>query len=146
MRTCFKLCIYAYVINLLLRSSTKRVRLPITEYHNIIREKYRKFLQKETQPYLEAWREAGIVPRKMFKKFGPQGFLLTWAEEKYGGLGVADFRYQQIMQEEDAAYSDAGFYHTLHGRLVAPYISNFSNEEQKSFFYLRVFSVRKFSL
>jgi alkylation response protein AidB-like acyl-CoA dehydrogenase len=87
-----------------------------------------------------------LFQEKCLKKFGPQGFLLTWAKEKYGGLGVADFRYQQIMQEEDAAYSDAGFYHTLHGRLVALYISNFSNEEQKSFFYLRVFSVRKFSL
>lgn len=109
-------------------------RTLFTEDHNIFREQYRKFLQKEVQPHTEAWREAGIVPREMFEKMGQQGFLLTWADEKYGGLGVEDFRYQQIMQEEDAAYSDAGFYHTLHSRLVAPYISNFGNEEQKSRF------------
>ncbi|MGJ8686828.1 MAG: acyl-CoA dehydrogenase family protein [Spongiibacteraceae bacterium] len=109
-------------------------RTLFTEDHNIFREQYRKFLQKEVQPFTESWREAGIVPREMFKKMGQQGFLLTWAAEEYGGLGVEDFRYQQIMQEEDAAYSDAGFYHTLHSRLVAPYISNFGNDEQKSRF------------
>jgi len=104
------------------------------EDHNLFREQYRKFLQQEVMPFREAWQDAGIVPREMFQKMGAQGFLLTWAEEKYGGMGLTDFRYQQVMIEEDANYSDPGFFHTLHSRLVAPYLQNFGTEEQRQHF------------
>ncbi len=67
-------------------------------------------------------------------KMGEQGYLLTWADEAYGGIELEDFRYQQIMQEEDAIYSDPGFYHTLHSRLVAPYIKNIGSIEQHARF------------
>ena len=87
-----------------------------TEEQEMFRDAYRKFLIKEVEPHRESWRDAGIVPREMFEKMGEQGFLLTWADEKYGGLGISDFRYQQIMMEEDATYGDAGFFHTLHSR------------------------------
>lgn len=109
-------------------------RTLFNEEHQIFRDQYRKFLQKEVQPQTEAWREAGIVPRDMFRKMGEQGFLVIWADETYGGLGMADFRYQQVMMEEDATYSEAGFYHTLHSRLVAPYFKHFGNEEQQARF------------
>ena len=99
--------------------------------HHIFRDQYRRFLQKEVHPHTESWRESEIVPRSMFKKMGDQGYLLAWADEQYGGLGIEDFRYQQIMMEEDATYSDAGFYHTLHSRLVAPYFKHFGTDEQQ---------------
>lgn len=107
-------------------------RTLFTEEHALFRDQYRKFLIKEIQPYTESWREAGIVPRDMFQKMGEQGYLLTWADEKHGGLGVEDFRFQQIMIEEDATYSDAGFFHTLHSRLVAPYIKHFGDDAQRA--------------
>lgn len=104
------------------------------EEQAIFRDAYRKFLIKEIEPLREGWREAGIVPREMFKKMGEQGYLLTWADEQYGGLGVEDFRYQQIMIEEDATYGEAGFFHTLHSRLVGPYLKHFGNAEQHARF------------
>lgn len=105
-----------------------------TEEQNMFREAYRKFLLQEVEPHRESWREAGVVPREMFKKMGDQGYLLTWADEKYGGLGIEDFRYQQIMIEEDASHGEAGFFHTLHSRLVAPYLKHFGDEEQHARF------------
>ncbi|PCH52915.1 MAG: acyl-CoA dehydrogenase [Cellvibrionales bacterium] len=105
-----------------------------TEEQVMFRDAYRKFLIKEVEPHRESWREAGIVPREMFTKMGEQGYLLTWADEKYGGLGIKDFRYQQIMMEEDAVYGDAGFFHTLHSRLVGPYLTRGDNEEQRARF------------
>ena len=57
--------------------------------------------------------------------------LLMWADEKYGGAGVSDFRYEQILLEENAKYGDLGFFAWLHSRLVAPYIGEFGTEEQK---------------
>jgi acyl-CoA dehydrogenase len=35
------------------------------------------------------------------------------------------------MMEEDARYGDIGFFHTLHSRLVGPYLQHFGNEEQR---------------
>lgn len=100
--------------------------------HLMFRESYRAFLQQEVQPYKQAWRKAGIVPREMFQKMGALGFLLVWADEAHGGLGLWDFRYQQIMIEEDNRLGEVGFYHTLHSRLVAPYLQHFGSAEQQA--------------
>ncbi len=105
-----------------------------TSDHQLFRDQYVRFLLKEIKPYRDSWREEGIVPRKFFKKMGQQGCLLIWADSKYGGLGLKDFRYQQVMIEEDSIHSDAGFAHTLHSRLVAPYIQKYGSEEQRERF------------
>src|ERR1700759_5088224 len=105
-----------------------------TEEQELFRQSYRQFLQKEVTPHRKAWREAGIVPREMFRKMGDNNYLLMWADERFGGLGIEDFRFQQIVMEEDAAYGEPGFYHTLHSRLVAPYIKNVGTEAQQARF------------
>ena len=112
-------------------------RIGFSTEHHIFRDTYRTFLQKEVQPKKQAWRDAGIVPREMFKKMGELGFLLVWAKEEHGGLGLWDFRYQQIMIEEDNRFGEVGFYHTLHSRLVAPYIQHFGDAEQQERFLPR---------
>jgi len=103
-----------------------------TAEQELFRDSYRQFVRREVTPHRETWRQAGIVPREVFRKMGEQGYLLIWADEKYGGLGTEDFRYQQVMMEVDARYGDVGFYHTLHSRLVAPYLKHFGNEEQRA--------------
>lgn len=100
--------------------------------HELFRDQYRRFLKAEVMPHREQWREAGIVPKEMFKKMGEQGFLLIGANEEYGGLGVNDFRYQQIMMEEDLTYGDVCFFHALHSSIITPYIENFGSQEQKT--------------
>ncbi|MFJ4453151.1 acyl-CoA dehydrogenase family protein [Pseudomonas sp. NPDC089392] len=107
-------------------------RFGFSTEHDIFRESYRAFLQKEVLPHKQSWREAGIVPREMFKKMGELGYLLVWADEEHGGLGMWDFRYQQIMIEEDNRFGEVGFYHTLHSRLVAPYIKHFGSPAQQA--------------
>lgn len=97
--------------------------------HDVFRTNYRTFLQRAVEPYKEQWRQQGIVPREMFKRMGGEGFLVVWADEKHGGLQLWDFRYQQIMIEEDNRFGEVGFYHTLHSRLVAPYLKHFGTEE-----------------
>lgn len=105
-----------------------------TEEQHMFRDAYRKFLASEIVPHMEAWREAGIVDREAFRKAGDQGFLMTWPDEKHGGLGDTDFRFEQIIIEE-TAYARAGdWYATLHSRLVGPYFSRFGNEEQQERF------------
>ena len=101
------------------------------EEHEMFRDSVRSFMQKEIQPHSDKWHEQGIVDREAFLKAGEQGLLLMWADEKYGGAGVSDFRYEQILIEENARYGDAGFFMSLHNRLVGPYIGQLGTEEQK---------------
>ena len=101
-----------------------------TEEQAMFRDAYRKFLAAEIVPYMEDWREAGIVDRSAFQRAGERGFLMVWPEEKYGGTGDNDFRFEQIIIEE-TCYARAGdWYNSLHSRLVGPYFSRFGTEEQ----------------
>ena len=101
------------------------------EDHDIFRSAAQRFFSHEIKPHSDRWHEQGMVDRDAFKKAGAQGMLLMWADEKYGGAGVADFRYEQILIEEMARHGDAGFFMTLHSRLVGPYIGELGTDEQK---------------
>lgn len=97
----------------------------------MFRDSVRKFMQKEVAPHVDDWREAGIVDRDIFRKAGEQGLLMIWADEQYGGLGIEDFRYEQIIIEENLRHGDASLFLSLHSRLTGPYIGKLGTEEQK---------------
>ena len=107
-------------------------RKPFDTEMDMFRDAARKFFQTEIAPHSETWRNAGIIDREAYVKAGDAGLLCIWADEQYGGLGLQDFRYEQILIEENAAHGDPGYFITLHSRLVAPYIGNFGTEEQKA--------------
>jgi acyl-CoA dehydrogenase len=98
----------------------------------MFRDSVRSFMKKEIGPNSDRWHEQGIVDREAFLKAGEQGLLLMWADEEFGGAGVSDFRYEQVLIEENARYGDAGFFMTLHNRLVGPYIGELGTREQKA--------------
>ncbi len=102
------------------------------EDHEMFRDSVRGFIAKEIGPHSDRWHEQGIVDREAYLKAGEQGLLLMWADDEYGGAGVADFRYEQILIEENARNGDAGFFMTLHSRLVGPYIGELGTAEQKA--------------
>ena len=54
-----------------------------------------------------------------------------WADEKYGGLGIEDFRFEQIVIEETMRHGDLALFLTLHSRLVGPYIGHLGSEALK---------------
>jgi len=100
--------------------------------HEMFRDSVRSFFINEIQPHVDRWAEQEIVDREAFLKAGEQGLLCMWADEKYGGAGVTDFRFEQIMMEENARHGDVGFFIFLHNRLVGPYIGALGTEEQKA--------------
>ena len=105
-----------------------------TEEQNIFRETYRRFLASEVAPHMTRWRAAGIVDREIFRRAGELGFLMIWPEEKYGGLGDTDFRYEQIIIEETQRAGCGEWYNTLHSRLVGPYLQRFGTPAQRERF------------
>lgn len=105
-----------------------------TEEQILFRSSYRQFLEAEIKPHMNDWREAGIVDRNAFRKAGEQGMLMIWPDEKYGGLGDNDFRFEQVIMEETARADVGEWFNTLHSRLVGPYFKNIGNEEQRARF------------
>ncbi|MEQ8516720.1 MAG: acyl-CoA dehydrogenase family protein, partial [Chromatocurvus sp.] len=101
-----------------------------TEEQTMFRDAYRKFLAAEIVPHMEDWREAGIVDRDAFRRAGERGFLMVWPEEKYGGMGDNDFRFEQVIIEETCYARVGDWYNSLHSRLVGPYFTRFGTEEQ----------------
>lgn len=102
--------------------------------HDMFRDSVRRFFQKEVEPHRDRWYAQGQIDREIYRKGGEQGLLLMQVSEEYGGAGIRDFRYEQILLEENLRYGDSGLYFTLHSRLVAPYIEGLGTEEQKQRF------------
>jgi len=105
-----------------------------TEEQNMFRDSYRRFLNEEVVPHMPRFREQGIVDREIFQKAGEQSLLMVWPDEKYGGLGDNDFRFEQVIIEETARADVGEWFNTLHARLVGPYFQNIGNEEQRERF------------
>jgi acyl-CoA dehydrogenase len=99
--------------------------------HDLFRESFGKFLEQHVAPNHEEWEKQGIVPREVWLEAGKQGFLGMAVPEEYGGGGVKDFRYNAIVTEEASKglYSGLGF--TLQNDVIAPYLLELANEEQK---------------
>jgi alkylation response protein AidB-like acyl-CoA dehydrogenase len=107
-------------------------RLTFEAEHETFRDSVRRFFQNEIGPHTQRWRDQGYVDRWAYTKTGAQGYLLLWAEERYGGAHIDDFRYDQIVMEENMRFGDTGFYVQLHSNLVGPYLATLGNEEQKA--------------
>jgi acyl-CoA dehydrogenase len=102
--------------------------------HDLFRESARRFFQQRVAPHAARWREQGHCDREAFLDAGTQGFLLMWADERYGGAGIKDFRYEQILLEECIRHGEPSLFLTLHSRLVAPYLGELGSDEQKQRF------------
>jgi acyl-CoA dehydrogenase len=100
------------------------------EEHDLFREEFRKFIERDVRPNQEKWFEDGIVSRDVWRSAGEAGFLCTWLEEEWGGPG-GDFLHSTIVMEELSRAYENGFAMTLHSDVVTPYIYHFGSEEQK---------------
>ena len=75
-------------------------RTIFTDEHEMFRDAFRQFVDKEIVPDFLQWEADGIVPRELFSAAGASGFLGMDVAEQYGGGGVEDFRYNLIIGEE----------------------------------------------
>jgi acyl-CoA dehydrogenase len=107
-------------------------RLIFDEEHEMFRDSVRRFMQAKIGPQVEKWREDGCCDPAAFLHAGEQGYLCMWVDEKYGGLGIDDFRFEQIVIEETIRHGDIGLFLSLHSRLVGPYIGRLGSEALKT--------------
>src|SRR6266481_3506481 len=71
------------------------------EQHDMFRQAVRAFVQKEVEPHVEEWEEAGQIPKSIWPRMGELGFLGVEYDEKYGGAG-ADVLTTAVLCEEMA--------------------------------------------
>jgi alkylation response protein AidB-like acyl-CoA dehydrogenase len=101
--------------------------------HKDFRESVRRFFGEEVVPNHERWEEEGLVPRELFAKAADKGMLAMAVPEQFGGLGVADFRFNQIIVEEIgyAGVAGSGLGITLHNDICLPYFLEYCSDEQR---------------
>ena len=100
--------------------------------HEVFRDTVRKFYEKEVLPNTEKYEQQQHVDRDLWNKAGELGLLCTTMPEQYGGSGV-DRLYSMILIEEQAYAGDSATGFSLHSDIVANYIHNFGNEQQKQY-------------
>ena len=83
--------------------NTSMKRLIFDEDHEMFRDGVRRFMLSEIEPQVEQWRENGCCDPAAFVKAGEQGLLCMWADEKYGGLGIKDFRLSRLSSKKPSA-------------------------------------------
>ncbi|HLN18427.1 MAG TPA: acyl-CoA dehydrogenase family protein [Acidimicrobiales bacterium] len=103
------------------------------EEHEQFRATVQRFAEKEIVPHFEDWEREGIVDRELFTKAGEIGLLGMAVPERYGGGGVADFRYNAILNEEfhRTGCNGASLGIVLHNDIVLPYFLTYCNDEQR---------------
>jgi alkylation response protein AidB-like acyl-CoA dehydrogenase len=101
--------------------------------HLAFGDAFRAFADKEIVPNYLDWEAEGITPREVFREAGRSGFLGMAVPDEYGGGGVDDFRFNQIMDEQiaDAGITGSGLGLSLHNDTCLPYFLAFTNDEQK---------------
>jgi alkylation response protein AidB-like acyl-CoA dehydrogenase len=101
--------------------------------HVDYRESVARFVASEVLPRQADWERAGIVPRELFARAAEVGMLAMQVPERFGGAGVDDFRFNQIVGEElsRAGAAGSGLGITLHNDICLPYFTYLCNDEQQ---------------
>jgi acyl-CoA dehydrogenase len=100
----------------------RRVKI-FSEQHEMFRQAVRSFVQKEVEPHVEEWEEAGQIPKSIWPRMGAMGFIGVEYDEKYGG-GGADFLTTAVLCEEAARSRCAAFAMALgvHTDMASPHL------------------------
>ncbi|MEV6508744.1 acyl-CoA dehydrogenase family protein [Streptomyces sp. NPDC051642] len=102
-----------------------------TDDHEAFRRLARDFIAKEVVPHYAEWETAGRLPRALFEQLGSLGLLGTAVPEEYGGAGLADYRYNVVLQEESArALVTLGTVRTQLD-VVLPYFLTYADRDQR---------------
>jgi len=101
--------------------------------HAMLRDSITTFIDREINPFVDEWEEAGIFPaHELFKKMGDAGFLGINKAEKWGGLGL-DYSYSLVFAEEVGRIKCSGISTAIGVQtdMSTPALENFGSDELK---------------
>jgi acyl-CoA dehydrogenase len=101
------------------------------QVHDDFRKTARAFFERDCAPYADEWERDGKVSTQAWRAAGEHG-LIGWAlPEKYGGLGITDYRFNQIVSEEFFGTGAVGIGFGVQNDILVPYLNELTTEEQK---------------
>ncbi|ALJ21841.1 acyl-CoA dehydrogenase family protein [Microbacterium sp. No. 7] len=102
------------------------------EEHEAFRALVRDFIDR-VRPEYERWEEQHRIDRSFFVEAGALGLLMFPVEERHGGQGIDDFRFNAVVDEEFARANlgAAGLTIALQNDVLAPYFVELTDEAQK---------------
>src|SRR6266849_10441549 len=98
----------------------------------MLRRTVRAFVEKEVTPQVDAWEEAGQIPRSFWRRLGELGFLGLEFPSEYGG-GGGDFIASVVLGEEMARCRSGGvaFSVLVHTDMSSPWLTRYGSDAQK---------------
>jgi acyl-CoA dehydrogenase len=102
----------------------------MTDELALLSETARDFFRREAMPHHARWAEQHYVDREFWVKAGSIGLLCASIPEEYGG-GGGTFAHDAVILGEQARTLDTGFANGVHSAIVAHYLFNYGNEEQR---------------
>ncbi|MCP2324243.1 acyl-CoA dehydrogenase [Hamadaea flava] len=102
-----------------------------TADHLAFAELVRAFIDKEITPHHDRWETEGVVDRSVWRAAGAAGLLGFFVDERYGGGGVVDQRFNAVLTEELARAGASGPAFGLHNDIIGPYLTDLTTDEQK---------------
>ncbi len=103
-----------------------------TDEHEMLRRTVRAFVEKEVAPQVDAWEEAGRIPREFWRRLGELRLLGLEFPVEYGG-GGGDFLSSVVLGEEMARCRSGGvaFSVLVHTDMSSPWLTRYGTPAQK---------------
>ncbi|MDQ0756140.1 acyl-CoA dehydrogenase family protein [Arthrobacter sp. B3I4] len=103
------------------------------EDHEMFREMAAEFNTRAVAPHYGQWDQDHIMPRELWTAAGEQGLLGLAVPEEFGGLGMADYRFRAVLDEEFAKSNHlaVGLAFHLHDDMVLPHLLAYGSDDLK---------------
>ena len=104
------------------------------EDHEMFREMAAEFNTRAVAPHYAQWDEDHMMSRELWTAAGEQGLLGLAVPEEFGGMGMDDYRFRAVLDEEFAKSNHlaVGLAFHLHDDLVLPHLLAYGSDELKS--------------
>ncbi|MCB4208782.1 acyl-CoA dehydrogenase family protein [Arthrobacter sp. UM1] len=105
-----------------------------SEEHEEFREVAREFNEREVAPHYAEWDEKHMMDRSVWTAAAEAGLVGLAIPEEFGGMGLTDYRFRAVMDEEfvRAGHMALGLALHLHDDWVLPHILAYGTQEQKT--------------
>ena len=103
----------------------------LTEEQLQLKRSVREFAEREIQPNVMKWDEAGAFPLAVIKELGKMGVMGVIFPTEYGGAGLGYVEYVIAIEELSRVDGSVGIIVAAHNSLCSNHIYLAGNEEQK---------------
>jgi acyl-CoA dehydrogenase len=103
------------------------------EDHEMFREMATEFNARAVAPHYAKWDQEHMMSRELWTAAGEQGLLGLAVPEEFGGMGMDDYRFRAVLDEEFAKSNHlaVGLAFHLHDDMVLPHLLAYGSDDLK---------------